>query len=77
MIPLRTAYRISSGALCRLSFCKMCVRWVSTVYRLRLSSAAISLLVLPSATSCRTSRSQFVNSSWLSSAPSWGQYEFC
>ncbi len=46
MIPLRTAYRISSGTLCRFSFCRICVRWVSTVYRLRLSIPAISLLAL-------------------------------
>jgi len=31
IIPLRTAYRISSGTVWRFSFCRMCVRWVSTV----------------------------------------------
>ena len=46
MMPWRTAYRITSGTLCRFSFCKMCVRWVSTVLRLRLRSFATSLLVL-------------------------------
>src|SRR5580704_12368530 len=42
--PLRTAYRINSGRLCRFSFSCRFLRWVSMVYKLRLSTCAISLL---------------------------------
>ena len=63
MTPLRTAYRMSSGTLWRFSLFKMLLRCVSTVYRLKFSMLATSLLLFPSAMSCSSSRSRSVSKS--------------
>ncbi len=49
--PRRSANLVTAWALCRSSFCIKLVRWLSTVLGERWSKAAISRLVLPSATS--------------------------
>src|SRR5207244_1398275 len=67
-IFFRTAKRTISAVLCRSSFSMVCLRCVSTVLTLTSSRVAISLFVLPSAMSCRTSRSRSVKSPRLSSA---------
>ena len=63
MMRFRMAYSTMSAVLCRLSFCMMRLRWVSTVYRLTLRMFAASLLDFPSASSCSTSFSRSVNRS--------------
>src|SRR5687768_2389171 len=71
--PLRTAYSTISAALWRSSFSMMRARWVSTVLGLMNSIAAISLLVFPSATSWKISRSRSDSDSKRSTAfsPRW------
>ena len=63
IIPLRTAYRISSGTPFRFNFSMMFDRCVSTVYTLRFSMLATSLFDFPSTTSCKISRSRGVSRS--------------
>src|SRR6185437_9418249 len=55
-----TAYNTISAVLCRFSFCMRFMRCVSTVDTPMSSVAAASLLLRPSASSCRTSRSRSV-----------------
>jgi hypothetical protein len=65
---LRGAKRTSSAVLWRSSFFMICLRWASTVFRLRDGVSAISALVRPSAMSWRISRSRPVSRVRSSSA---------
>jgi len=60
MMRFQMAERTNSGIECKSSLSMMCARWVSTVLTEISSAAAISLLDLPSATSCAISRSRGV-----------------
>src|SRR6266567_1700559 len=60
MMPLRTAYSTNSLTQCSPSFRIMLLRWVSAVFTLRSRCDATSLVDLPSARSCTTSRSRGV-----------------
>src|SRR3984957_21327180 len=60
MMLLRMAYMISSAREWKSSLSMMLARWASAVLTLMLRRLATSLLLLPSARSCRISRSRGV-----------------
>ena len=65
--PRRIAYRTMPAMFGVSSFLKMCARWDSAVLTLIPRASATSFVVLPSATSYRTSRSRGVSGSGGSS----------